>query len=68
MTKLNTEYFYNKDKKLKKKWDNAKIKWKDSQKTLNDIYPYFRKKIENSLINFLKLKDVENYHLIFFKK
>jgi hypothetical protein len=63
MTKLNTEYFYNKDKKLKKKWDNAKIKWKDSQKTLNDIYPYFRKKIENSLINFLKLKDVENYHL-----
>ena len=34
MTKLNTEYFYNKDKELKKKWDNAKIKWKDSQKPL----------------------------------
>ena len=63
MTKLNTEYFCNKDKELKKKWDNAKIKWKDSQKPLNDIYPHFRKKIENSLINFLKLKGVKNYHL-----
>ena len=63
MTKLNTEYFYNKDKELKKKWDNAKIKWKDSQKPLNDVYPYYQNKIENFLVSFLKLKDIENYHL-----
>jgi hypothetical protein len=63
MTKLNTEYFYNKGKELENKWHNGLVAWQKSKEDLNNIYPYYQQKIENSLISFLKLKDLENYQL-----
>ena len=50
MTKLNTEYFYNKGKELENKWHNGLVAWQKSKEDLNNIYPYYQQKIENSLI------------------
>lgn len=63
MTKLNTKYFYNKDQKLLKEYNNQTIIWENSRKELNDLYPFYQQKIENSLINFLKLKNTKNYYI-----
>ena len=63
MTKLDIKYFINNEKKLLKKYENQKIIWENSSKELNDLYPFYQQKIENSLINFLKLKNIKNYHI-----
>ena len=54
MTKLNTEYFYNKGKELENKWHNGLVAWQKSKEDLNNIYPYYQQKTWlNSLISFL---------------
>mgnify|MGYP003116341343 CR=1 FL=1 len=65
MTKLNIEYFYNKGKKLKKNWDDRMILWENSIEDYNKVRPYYKQKIENFLIDFLKLKNLKNYHLVY---
>lgn len=63
MTKLDVKYFYNKGKELENKWHDGLIAWQKSKEDLNNIYPHYQQKIENSLISFLKLKNLKNYQL-----
>jgi len=63
MTKLDIEYFYNKNNEIEKKFDKHVNKYKSLRPVFSSNKKMWHEKIKKFLTNFLNLKDEKNYYI-----